>query len=416
MLDYRSISRKKLYMISSPLSKSLLAALTAASFVTPVCAQDDAPSPSAEATSIESSLEEIDSGVIRLKSAFTETAILVKSFVDNKARYMDSPRRLREELSRITSTYLEPLRKDSEMTEPLTRAQEEAAIRALRRNEECGQYAEAVKKLWDETARTSPLAPRFIARTIAPDMVSRLTAPATTEDETESETGSYAPALLVGGGAVLAVALLLALHIAQRKRKEQEERARLAAEEEARRKAKEEEEARRKAEEEAALPTLEEVKNANDYHMDPCLFSSDLPTNVHPLTTPERKKVLENYQLDVMRSSDGQLQQRFAMTKAIMSIGRKAANATGHADMALETEDGHLSRIHGVFMYQHMEDEESFWLLGINQGSDRTDSTTLRKATLTRHGESQEGFAFVVRPGDIIDLTSSTSIKIERKN
>lgn len=380
----------------------------------PVCAQNSVSSSSSTTHPIESSLAETDSKVIRLKSAFTETAFLVKSFVDNKERYLGSPRRLREELSRVTSTYLEPLRKEPEMGKKLTRAQEETALEALSRNEHCGQYAKAVKKLWDETARTSPLAPRFIAKTIAPDVVPYLTAPSTAEEDTESETGSYTPALLVGGGAILAVALLLALHIAQRKRREQEERERLAAEAEAQRKVKE---ARRKAEEEAALPTLEEVKNANDYHMNPCIFSTDLPTNVHPLTIPVRKEVKENYQLHVMRS-DGQSIQRFAMTKAIMSIGRKGVNDTGHADIALTTDDEYLSGIHGVFMYQHMEDEDSFWLLGINQGSHRNvkNPRDLRGSTLTRNGESKEGVAFVVRPGDLIDLTPSTSITIEKKN
>lgn len=424
MLGYKSIDCKKTYMTPSPLTKYLFSAFTVTMLFAPVCAQNSVSSSSATTHPIESSLAETDSKVIRLKSAFTETAFLVKSFVDNKERYLGSPRRLREELSRVTSTYLEPLRKDPEMGKKLTRAQEDTALEALSRNEQCGQYAKAVKKLWDETARTSPLAPRFIAKTIAPDVVPYLTAPSTAEEDTESETGSYTPALLVGGGAILAVALLLALHIAQRKRREQEERERLAAEAEAQRKAKEAEEAQREAEAEAALPTLEEVKNANDYHMEPCIFSTDLPTNVHPLTIPVRKEVKENYQLHVMRS-DGQSIQRFAMTKAIMSIGRKKGDDSGHADIALTTDDEYLSGIHGVFMYQHMEDEDSFWLLGINQGSHRNvknpedneeNPEDLRGATLSRNGESEVGVAFVVRPGDLIDLTPSTSITIEKKN
>lgn len=403
-------------MTPTSLRKPCFGILVASLLTVPVCAQDETPSAAATPAPVESSLEEIDSKVIRLKATFTETAIMVKSFVDNKERYSDSPARLRDELSRITSTYLEPLRKDPEMGSSLTPTQEDAAVRALRRNENCGQYADAVKTLWDETARTSPLAPRFIAKTIAPDVVPYLTEePTITEENAESKTGNSTLILAVAGGAILAVAGILALHIVQRKRKEEEERARLAAEDSARRKAREEE-ARRKAEEEAALPTLEEVQNANDYRLEPCVFSTDLSDNILPLSTPARKEVHENYQLHVVRSN-GQSVQRFAMTKAIMSLGRKTDNATGHADIALAIDDRELSGIHGVFMYQHMEDEDSFWLFAVNQGSHRNVAPeALRRATLTRQGQSNEGVAFVVRPGDIIDLTNSTSITIEKKN
>lgn len=407
-------------MAFPPLPKSLFGALTAASLVALACAQDAASAPSVATPSIKSSIAVTDSKVIRLKATFAETAYLIQSFVDNKSSYLGSPRRLREELTNISSTYLEPLREDPEMGKTLTRAQEEAALNELRSDNKYGKYAEAVKKLWDQTAHTKPLAPEFIAKTIAPDVVSYLTTTVTPEEDEDRGSGSYTPALLVGGGTILAVALLLALHIMQRKRKEQENRARLIAEAEAEahRRQKEEEDRRKAAEAaaEAALPVLEKVENTNDYDMSPCIFSTDLSPRVHPLTRPERKEVKENYELHVRRS-DGQSVQRFAMTKAIMSIGRKTDDASGHADIALTAEDGYLSRIHGVFMYQHMKDEKSFWLLAINQDSDRVKHPEqVRKAWLTRREETEEGVAFVVRPDDVIYLTPSTSITITRKN
>ena len=405
-------------MAFPPLPKSLFGALTAASLVALACAQDAASAPSVATPSIKSSIAVTDSKVIRLKETFKETADLIQKFVTNKKRYINDPDQLRIKLTNISSTYLEPLRVDPEMGKTLTRAQEEAALNELRSDNKYGKYAEAVKKLWDQTARTKPLAPEFIAKTIAPDVVPYLTTTLPPAEDEDSESGSYTPALLVGGGTILAVALLLALHIMQRKRKEQENRARLIAEAEAHRRQKEEEDRRKAAEAaaEAALPVLEKVENTNDYDMSPCIFSTDLSPSVHPLTRPERKEVKENYELHVRRS-DGQSVQRFAMTKAIMSIGRKTDDASGHADIALTAEDGYLSRIHGVFMYQHMKDEKSFWLLAINQDSDRVEHPEkVRKAWLTRREETEEGVAFVVRPDDVIYLTPSTSITITRKN
>ncbi len=352
---------------------------------------------------------------------------MVKSFVARKEHYKNNPRQLREELSRISSTYLEPLRKDQEMGKKLTPAQEAAAVNALRKNPKCGEYADKVKKLWDETSRTMPLSPIFVARTIAPDVEFFLNRPSNEEREEEEPTGSYALGIMVGSGAILIIAALLALHVVSRKRKEQEEKEKLLQ-------LQREAEARRKAEEEAAaaeaaLPVLEKVQNANDYRMEPCIFSNDLDKDIRALTTPTRKEVKESYELHVMQGN-GLSTQRFAMTKAIISFGRKSDNASGHADIALEPRDMKLSRIHCVFLYKNKDEEntdESFWLLAINQGSDRVrenpeadgeseSSEKIRTATLTRHGESQNGTTFVVHPGDVIDLTPSTSITIEKKN
>lgn len=407
--------------------KHLFCALAFASLATPVCAQSEEVAPHTPTPIIESSPDEIDAKVIRLKSVFTETAVMVKLFVAHKERYKNNPQKLSEELSRISSTYLEPLRKNPEMGKKLTPAQEAAAVNALRKNPECGEYADKVKKLWDETSRTMPLSPKFVARTIAPDVEALLNRPSNEENEEEEPTGSYALGIMVGSGAILIIAALLALHVVSRKRKEQEEKEKLLQ-------LQREAEARRKAEEEAAaaeaaLPVLEKVQNANDYRMEPCIFSNDLDKNLRALTTPTRKEVKESYELHVMQGN-GLSTQRFAMTKAIISFGRKSDNASGHADIALEPRDMKLSRIHCVFLYKNKDEEntdESFWLLAINQGSDRVrenpeadgesaSSEKIRTATLTRHGESQNGTAFVVHPGDVIDLTPSTSITIEKKN
>lgn len=352
-----------------------------------------------------------DSSVLRLSNAFAETARQIRSFRQHKEYMMDSPLRLKAELKKV-GMYLQPMRTD--VGTSLTAEQETAALAVLREDPELAPFASAVQKLWQQTLYTSPLAPRYIAKVIAPDVADVLTAGS---GGMEEPTEAGRDEMMVYGilaAVALAVVGLVALAIrSQRKKKEEaQERARqakLLAEKRTEENRKLREEEARRAAEEAAKET---IKNANEYEisLEPGEFAmnDDFRDDVAKLEVPNRVPVEDNYTL-VFRNPHGEVIQKFKMTKRVVSFGRRA-HGSGTADVALNTEDHTISRLHGVMLYRK---ETSEWLLALNQDSAQNCGDSVRYALLQRAGSktAELGVVFAMKPGDMVYFLSPDDVQ-----
>lgn len=368
-----------------------------------------AQEPAATAMGTPAPVAATDATVMRLSNAYLETAERIHTFVVNKDHIATSPLRLKSELKKV-GMFLLPMRDDIGTT--LTPEQETAAMAVLRNDSELSRYANQVQKLWEQTKYTSPLAPRFIAKTIAPDVVDALDGEYVDDGAVAADDSSSLVFVVL---AVTSILLVVAILIALNNQKKKRETARRLLEEETKNAEKEAEKLRKQRELEALKAAedaqKEQVKNANDYQIDTAAgefaLSRDFRKDIAPLSVPTRKEVNGSFTL-VFRNAEGETVQKIKMSKRVMSFGR-ATEGTGTADISLKTADQSVSRLHGVLLYREIE---QCWLLALNQLSERNVNCSARYALLKKADSSElkPAVVFVLHKGDTVYFVSNEVI------
>lgn len=229
--------------------------------------------------------------------------------------------------------------------------------------------------------------------------------------------------LIVLSAASVAVGLIVFFRkqAAERQRIE-EERRKLG---EAIRAEQEEQERKRREEEERMQQALQiqSVQAANEYKFDAYTCSEDLPRDVQPLTRPSRLVPGEEqnppraYSLTI-HDTENSKNTTFKLTKPVISVGRAGTSRAGQADICISTSSSSISRVHAVLSYKFFPDEEgcpSFWLLAINQFSDKNPGPeNVRKATMvTENGQQIVDVAFVIDGNQKVFLSDSLYLTID---
>lgn len=338
-----------------------------------------------------------DAMVMRLAAAYVETAERIHAFVVNKEHIATSPQRLKTELKKV-GMFLEPMRE--EVGKTVTPEQEAAALATLTAEANLGTYADAVSKLWKQTAVSIPLSARFVGKVIAPDVVVALEQ--TEPDAVEVENPSDLPYYIMGGIILLLVGIIVCVVLQKQKEKELLEEP-------------------LPVQEPQPVPSAPEpqedvevakVEDANSYAISygtrdaTFICSTDLE-NIE-LTLPTRRETDKFYTLVVKY---GQNNQKFKLSKRVVSFGRSGSRGS-NPDVPLEL-PGCASRMMGVLIYRDdQEGVEPSWLLAVNQQSDLNPGwRNALCAYLHRKGVEQpiSDIAFTLKQGDMVEFRLSNA-------
>lgn len=333
-----------------------------------------------------------DATVMRLASAYVETAARIHAIVANKEHIATSPHRLKSELKKV-GMFLEPMRE--EVGKSVTPEQESAALATLRADAELGTYADAVGKLWKQTAVSIPLSVRFVGKTVVPDVVGVLEQPES--DVLEVEESSDLPYYIMGGIILLLVGIIVCIVLQKQKEKELLEEPLPVTETQP---------APAAPEPKEEVDTTK-VKDANSYALsygsrgETFIRSTDLE-NVE-LTLPTRRETNQSYMLVVKY---GQVSQKFKLSKRVVSFGRSGSRGS-NPDVPLDLPSS-ASRMMGVLIYRDdQEGMEPSWMLAVNQQSDLNPGWQHSFcAYLHRKGVDKPlpDVAFTLKQGDIVEF------------